>query len=182
MGSLWHQLQIEWEAVTETPLLSFFVWIVGLIVIWLLVDKYYRSRIETRDDLLRMYQQKLGLGPHSKKTYSRLKNSELKEKVLNLAQNIRAFTAMAGSQISADPDNFAKFWPYVGGQYANSYKVESVLLRDEIVSRLSQGAREAYQKSDPKGAMAFVYQNPVNTGGMEMVADDLDKLARMLIS
>ncbi len=180
MDWLWPELQREWAVVRQTPLLSCLVWALGLVAILFLVNKFYRSRIAARDDLLQMYQEKLGLGPHKRKPYSKLSNRELRDKAAELAQGIRAFTAMAGSQVNADPSNFAKFWPYVAGQFANNFKVQCILLRDEIITRLAGSARETYKKSDLKGAIAFVYQNPVNTGGMEMVADDLDKMAKML--
>jgi len=182
MDWLWQQLQREWGLIRQVPLLFCSAWMLGLIATWVLVEKLYRSRLEARDDLLRGYQQKLGLGPFKKRAYSRLKNLELKNKAAELAQNIRAFTAMSGSQISAEPEKFSKFWPYVASQYSNDFKVASILLRDEILTRLSQNARGTYQKSDPKGTMAFVYQSPVHIDGMEMVADDLDKLAKILPS
>ena len=176
------QLQREWVVIRQVPLLFCFTWILGLIVIWVLVDKLYRSRLEARDEVLRGYQQKLGLGPFNKKAYSRVKNTELKNKAIQLAQNVRAFIAVANSQINADPANFSKFWPYVASQYTNDFKVNSVLLRDEMLTRLSQSTRRGYQQSDPKAMITFVYQNPVHTQAMEMVADDLDKLAKMLPS
>jgi hypothetical protein len=182
MDGVWQQLQREWGVIRQVPLLFCSTWMLGLIATWALVEKLYRSRLEARDDLLRGYQQKLGLGPFKKRAYSRLKNLELKNKAIELAQSIRAFTAMADSQISAESANFSSFWPYVASQYSNDFKVASVLLRDEILTRLSQSAGAIYQKSDPKGMMAFVYQNPVHTHSMEMVADDLDKLAKMLPS
>ncbi len=179
MDWVWQQLQREWVVIRQAPLLFCITWMLGLIVIWVLVDKLYRSRLEARDDLLRGYQEKLGLGPFRKGEYSKLKNLELRKKATQLAQSIRAFTAMAKSQISTDP---LKFWPYVASQYSNDFKVASVLLRDEILTRLPQSIRGAYQQSDPKGMVAFVYQNPVHTRSMEMIADDLDKLATMLPS
>ncbi len=182
MDLLWQQLQRGWAVIRQAPLLFCFAWTLGLIVIWVLVDKLYRSRIEARDDVLRGYQQKLGLGPFKKRAYSRLKNVDLKNKATELAQSIRAFTAMADSQINVDPANFSKFWPYAASQYSNDFKVMSILLRDEMLSRLPKTTRGPYQQSDPRGAMAFIYQNPVHTHAMEVVADDLDKLARMLPS
>jgi len=76
------------------------VWALGLVAILFLVNKFYRSRIAARDDLLQMYQEKLGLGPHQRKPYSKLSNRELRDKAAELAQGIRAFTAMAGSQVN----------------------------------------------------------------------------------
>lgn len=169
----------EWALIWQVPLVLCLVWTLGLIVIWLLVDKLYRRRIETRDDILRMYQEKLGLGPFKKRPYSKLKNPELRNKATQLAQSIQAFTAMAGSQISAESADPSRSWLYIASQYSNEFRVASVLLRDEMLSRLPKSTRGAY---DPKGTMAFVYQNPVHTHAMGMVADDLDKLAKMLPS
>lgn len=182
MGWVWQELQSEWAVVGQAPLFTCFVWAVGLVVIGLLMNRFYRYRLERREDVLRMYQQKLGLGPHKKSPYAKLKNKELREKATDLAQNIRAFTAVAESQLRASPADLGNFWPYVAGQFANSFKVESVLVRDEIMKRLEKTVRDAYQRSDPKGGLAFIYQNPVNTAGMEKVADDLDKLAKLLAS
>ncbi len=182
MDWVWQELQREWGVIWQVPLLFCSTWMLGLLATLFLVNKLYRNRLETRDDLLRGYQEKLGLGPFKKRAYSRLKNLELKNKAIELAQSIRAFAAMAESQVSGEPTNFLKVWPYVASQYSNEFKVASVLLRDEMLIRLSQGARGIYQKTDPKGTMAFVYQNPVYTQGMEMVADDLEKLAKMLPS
>jgi hypothetical protein len=179
MDWAWQQLQREWVVIRQVPLLFCLTWMLGLIVIWVLIDKLYKTRLEARDDLLRGYQQKLGLGPFKKGEYSKLKNLELRNKATELAQNIRAFTAMAKSQLSGDP---LKIWPYVASQYSNDFKVASVLLRDEMLTRLAQSVRRAYQQSDPKGMIAFVYQNPVHIQGMETVAADLDKLVKMLPS
>ncbi len=180
MDWVWQELQREWEVIRQVPLLFCTTWMLGLVALLFLVNKLYRSRLEARDDVLRGYQQKLGLGPFKKRAYSKLKNLDLKNNAIELAQSIRAFTAMAESQISGDPTNFFKVLPYVASQFSNEFKVAAVLLRDEMLTRLSESARGIYQKSDAKGTMAFVYQNPVYTQSMEMVADDLDKLAKML--
>src|SRR5574337_1781112 len=168
MDWVWQQLQREWGVIRQVPLLFCSAWILGLIVIWGLVDRLYRARLEAQDHLLRGDQQKLGLGPFRKRAYSKLKNLELRNKATQLAQSIHAFTAVADAQISAEPANFSKFWPYVASQYTNDFKVASVLLRDEMLTRLSQSAKGIYQQSDPKGMMAFVYQNPVHIHSMQM--------------
>ena len=88
MGWVWQELRQEWEIIRQMPLLFCLMWMLGLLVIWVLVDKLYRSRLEARDDLLRGYQEKLGLGPFRKGEYSKLKNLELRKKATQLAESI----------------------------------------------------------------------------------------------
>ncbi len=179
MDLIWRQLQMEWSVIRQIPLISGIVWLLGFAGFVYLVDWLYRARLAARDDLVRMYQQKLGLGPHKKRPYSKVKTKDLRGKAIELAQGIRAFIAMADAQASS-ADNLAKHLPYVASQYINNFKMESILLRDEIMLRLPKKDRETYQKSDPKGMVAFVYQNPVSTESMGMVVEDLDRLLRLL--
>ena len=72
MDLIWRQLQMEWSVIRQIPLISGIVWLLGFAAFVYLVDWLYRARLAARDDLVRMYQQKLGLGPHKKRPYSKV--------------------------------------------------------------------------------------------------------------
>jgi hypothetical protein len=57
-------------------------------------------------------------------------------------------------------------------QYNSKFKVDSILLRDELLSRLPQGSKEerAYN----------LYEHPTNPIGMEMVIVDLERMTKLL--
>ena len=61
MDLIWRQLQMEWSVIRQIPLISGIVLLLGFAVFVYLVDWLYRARLAARDDLVRMYQKKLGL-------------------------------------------------------------------------------------------------------------------------
>lgn len=59
-------------------------------------------------------------------------------------------------------------------EWERSFKVDAMLLRDELLSRLSLPAAEGHK--------AFIYERPTNFFGYDEVASDLERLAKTLIS
>jgi len=50
--------------IQAAPITMTFAWVIGLLVMWMIMDKYvYRQRLEAKDDLIKTYREKLGLLP-----------------------------------------------------------------------------------------------------------------------
>lgn len=57
-------------------------------------------------------------------------------------------------------------------EYDKRFKVETIVLRDELLTRLP---------NESKNEQGYArYEHPVNPIGMGMVADDLERLAKLL--
>jgi hypothetical protein len=158
------------------------------------------ERIQAKEDQLNDYRERLHLISESGTIYSRMTNDELKKKTFMLVSNIRDFlekTEAESSKIFAQ-DNYQyeqqmnkakteeerkQAWDLFvynrmksgsdsGSYFTRNFKTDSILLRDEMLSRLPKGSKndEAY----------FLYENPINTICMTMVTDDLERLAKSL--
>ncbi len=69
MDWLLGQLAKEKSMISGAPIIFAFTWAIGSILIWFVLEKYvYRSRLEAKDDLIRVYREKLGILPDSKST------------------------------------------------------------------------------------------------------------------
>lgn len=121
--------------------------------------------------------------------------SELREKALKLVADIREFigrhqrldrsTHDSRWLVSADAtdqeknrgwDEYARATINNGlernDEYSRRFKVEAIMLRDELRSRLPD-----YK---PENEAAFSYERPTNFFGFNFVADDLEKMAKAL--
>ncbi len=157
-----------------------------------------KGRLEAKDDQLDEYRERLKL-MHPNETgskYSRMTNDELKRRVLDMVDKIRTFHAETQQKsqrlILAERAYMMKVesaeeFEEIRNKYSNQimsesletsekynrrFKVDAILLRDEMLSRLPETAKNkrAY----------FVYEHPTNPIGMGMVADDLERLAKSL--
>src|SRR5262249_28120185 len=57
-------------------------------------------------------------------------------------------------------------------EYASRFKIKAIVLRDELLTRV--------QRPDPKTNWNARYEQPTNAIVMGMIADDLERLARLL--
>lgn len=123
-------------------------------------------------------------------------NEDLKDRALMLVANIREFLGLYQRQTQSiyenewsemtqakDKDDKQKLWNKftsaqrrlsndLNAEYDQRFKVDSILLRDELRSRLPD-----YK---PVRSDGFLYEHPTNPIGMGMVADDLEKMAKLL--
>jgi hypothetical protein len=60
----------------------------------------------------------------------------------------------------------------INNEYDSKFKVKAIVLRDELLTRV--------QHPDPKAHSHHMYEHPTNPIGKGMVADDLERLARLL--
>lgn len=121
--------------------------------------------------------------------------SELREKTLKLVADIREFTSRhrrletsihanrwLNASNATDQETSRGWNEYARNAIHNSYerndeydrrfKVEAIMLRDELRSRLPD-----YK---PENEAAFSYERPTNFFGFNFVADDLEKMAKAL--
>jgi hypothetical protein len=158
-----------------------------------------KERMEGKDDQLDDYRERLHLIPASGTKYSRLTNEELRTESLNLGAKLRKF--LAESQVEdrrvSDPerqkmvnapceDEKDRLWSIMtrsmimhiqklNNEYDQRFKVDTIILRDELASRLPERDRDQPSRFRPSS-----YEFPTNPIGMEMVADNLEELAKNL--
>lgn len=155
-----------------------------------------KERLEAKDDQLDEYRERLHLIPARGSEFSRLSHAELKGSAIEFVKSLRAWLAgwstedsrlhhrewVAMTSAPTDEEK-RRLWNESTGaimeryvkltaEYDERFKVDAILLRDEILSRLSAGSRN--------GAAQSLYEHPTNPIGMSMVADDLERLAKLL--
>jgi hypothetical protein len=156
-----------------------------------------REHLETKGAQLDEYRERLHLVAASGSKFSQLTHSELKTKALEFVRDLRGWLARRSAE---DSEQGHREWSEMGSapneeerqrlwhehtgasirrhseqdaEYDDSYKVDAILLRDEMLTRLpSEGAR--HRRWDT------YYEHPVNQIIMKRVADDLERLAKLL--
>ena len=155
----------------------------------------FKDRLNSKDEQLNDYRERLKLQPATDTSYSNLSNSELKNITLQKVNGIREFInqrqANDYENIFSRFDNFDKMnkeekqkkWQEdnkkmslqsleTNSQYDMKFKVDTILLRDEILTRLPK---------DIKRNREFeMYEHPTNILGIKMVVDDLERIAKSL--
>ena len=154
-----------------------------------------KERLEGKDAQLDEYRGRLHLIPVSGTSFSRLSNSELQRRVLDVVAEIRPFLAERGSRDRSllfartgrgremSDEERQRDWDAqtnallcnsfeTATDFDNRYKVNTILLRDELLSRLPDGSKNEREFR--------AYEHPTNPIGMRMVADDLERLAKSL--
>lgn len=120
---------------------------------------------------------------------SRISNAELQKRALELAKKIFDLAAEWRNDYSYNyrtvPQSREDFWKEAeessrrSGERMNRYnqeiRTDAIILRDEILSRLTQAERDAHTVTghDP-------YQLPVNSFGLDEVAMHLQRVAKLL--
>ena len=154
------------------------------------------ERLKAKDDQLDDYRERLHLISASGSKYSRLNHDELKQEAFDLVKRIRKFLT---EERKRDYSNFtvyqsqmhdaksdeerSRIWNdhtnkmLLGGlklntEYDNRFKIDAIIMRDELLSRLPKQAKNERAYS--------MYEHPTNPIGMGMVADDLEKLVKSL--
>lgn len=155
-----------------------------------------QERLKLKDDWISEYRERLGLSNPQRDLYSLFTRTELQSKCLSLVDRLRSFIAeekrkdsdlldsqfVAMSQAKSEEDR-KKLWHEYNAQsshqrnarinlYASTFKIDAILCRDELVSRL--------QPSLIKKDSFMTYEYPVNFFAYEEVADDLERMAKLL--
>lgn len=154
--------------------------------------KILKERINAKDDQLTEYRERLHLVHTTDTSYSLLTNQELRKKALSVTTQVRDFlkeqihigTSPYQEMSAAKSENERRrIWENYGNAFLRSmwkfksaydekFKVDTILLRDELLSRLPKDARDDKAYS--------MYEYPTNPLGMEMVAYDLERLTKSL--
>ncbi|MCS6897658.1 MAG: hypothetical protein NZM29_06750, partial [Nitrospira sp.] len=145
---------------------------------------------------LHEYRQRLHVVPATDTSYSRLTNEELQRKTLELIKEMGQFFVRAQTKqdqaISLQQEHTMRTRSEEGkteawqrstialmeslreanSEYESQFKVDAILPRDEILSRLP--------KQSKNEQASHLYEHPTNLLGMKEVADDLERLAKSL--
>ncbi len=203
MDALIAYIQKNWQILSSAPLTFIITLILAIVVAFLAVNwgyearfKLLQDRLSAKDDQLAEYRERLHLTPAKRGGYSKLSHAELKQKALELVQQIRIFLTknmteerkvsdsnwqqMVGAKTEEEKRRLwnegttfsIQFYTRINLEYDQQFKVDAILFRDEILSRLPK---------DSKDERAFRrYEHPTNPIGMGMVADDLERLTKSL--
>jgi hypothetical protein len=158
------------------------------------------NQLKGKDDQLSEYRERLHILPPAQSSYARLTNAELRQKASSVAQQLhqaierckKEDERLRDTRFSfpegASEEEKSRLWsqytqrmsqPFrtLLSDYNSHFKIEVILLRDELGSRLAggQGGASEWQffPNDP-------YENPVNLFGLEQVMSDLDTLIQLL--
>ena len=156
-----------------------------------------KDRIQAKDDQLDDYRERLHLTPASGSKFSKMTHQELKDSTLSLVKKLRDFlfntnqkskvvkdklwsqmveakTEEEKSRLwQAHTDAITQYSYTQRAEYEKKFKIDAILLRDEILTRIP---RDSINKS-----ISFsYYEYPTNYLVMKEVADDLERLAKLL--
>ena len=203
MKELIEYLQREWFTVSAAPV-TFLVasvlvgglayaasrWKHGAII------ELLRERIVAKDEQLDGYRERLHLVPAHGSEFSRLSHVELQKQSLQFVSSLRDWL---GKRRSQDSDRQHQQWLAMtsakgeadrkrlwdaqttdlmrssttfNNEYDAQFKVKAMVLRDELLTRV--------QLPDPTRIDNHMYEHPTNPIGMGMVADNLERMARLL--
>ncbi len=155
-----------------------------------------KGRMEIKNEQLVEYRERLRLIPSDATQFTKLTNKELQAKSLKLVQELRTFLSEREKRqreilFSGWRQNYKnlteeqrqKAWNeetktsmidslQTNADYDAKFKVDAILLRDELLSRLPKGSKNEREYR--------TYEHPTNPIGMGMVADDLERMAKLL--
>jgi hypothetical protein len=196
-------LQKEWGTVSGAPV-TFVVasiFVAGLAYAasrWRhnAIIELLRERIVAKDEQLDGYREKLHLIPAHGSEFSRLSHAELQKEALRFVSSLREWLAARRNQDSdrqhqqwlamtnaKDEAQRKQLWDAqttdsvrssmtFNNEYDAKFKVKAMVLRDELLTRVPH--------PDPGHRAHRMYEHPTNPIGMGMVADDLERMARLL--
>ena len=167
---------------------------------WFLKEKteVMEQRMQAKDDQLDEYRERLKMIPPDQtgSVYSKMTHNELKKSALDLVNQIREFLSkdqkrslvlslsqQAQMMKAKSEEERREIWSKFTNkllsessetrtEYDRRFKVEGILLRDELLSRLPGTVKN--ERADS------LYEHPTNPIGMGMVADDLERMAKSL--
>lgn len=196
-------IQTNWETLKSAPLVFVSTIVLAVVLAFFVLKWRYNSiveilnqRLAAKDDQLVEYRERLHLTPTTDTSYSRLTNNELKQKALEVVSQTRDFlrernerhTRLRDSEweemsAAKSEEEKHRIWnkfvtitmkssQKLRSDYEEKFKVDTILLRDELLSRLPKDAQDDNSYS--------MYEHPINPICMEIVATDLERLAKSL--
>ncbi len=193
----------EWEVLRQAPMAFVLLFVLAVGAAFVFARWSYVRQIETlnerlraKDDQLVDYRERLHLAPTDQTSYSRVSNSELRQRASAVVAQMREFLASYHKQSGLAMSNQSEemrnaksdverqsIWNRytaaliresytVTSEYDRRFKVDTIVLRDELLSRLPQSARIQQ--------LGVSYEHPTNPIGMGMVTDDLERLTTLL--
>jgi len=141
------------------------------------------DRIASKNDLLDSYRERVYEIKARGSKYSGMALEDLKSEALKFSTNLRSFIKsnhkkMNSLIFSNEQDNskinikaLNDFGIMLNSEYNIKYKVDAILLKDELFSRLPDKTQRGKE---------YLYDNPTNLIGMEIVATDIERLAKLL--
>jgi len=148
----------------------------------------YGERLISKDEQLNEFRKRLGIIEKDQTSFTILTNKELKEKALKIVAGIRELLnqyrlksdeiTYARNPKNWDESNFksSKLSTELMNDYKNNFKMDALLLRDEILSRLSKKTKKNRNKYAHDS-----YERTVNMLGIEDIVDDLERITKLLI-
>lgn len=210
MEKLIRFFESEWNTLSNAPLTFLLLVVISFLAAFWIINWRYesiveqlreqintlRGRLQSKDDQLGDYRERLKIIPTDHTAYSNLTNNELRDKTLSLVEDIRNFlrnrrkkqnkihfqkTRKSHEQMTEEEKE--KEWQKetqellqdsfeTNSTYEEKFKVDTILLRDELLSRLPKDLKNEQNFS--------TYEHPTNPIGMGIVADDLERLAKSL--
>lgn len=203
MKELIEFIQREWATIATAP----FTFILALALICGLayaasrwrysgIIELLRERLLAKDQQLDEYRERLHLAPAHGSEFAKQSHTELQVEALKFVSGLREWLATRGAQDSqrqhqqwvtmnraTDEAQRKQLWDAHASdllssstarnhEYDAKFKVKAIVLRDELLTRV--------QHPDPKSHTLQMYEHPTNPIGMGMVADDLERMARLL--
>ena len=203
-------IQKEWAVLSSAPLTFFVTAVLTFGLAFIIARWYFSRTINEMRAAAETLNQRLLLKAEQMETYKEraLKydekvnqivtsgNDNLKDRVLTLVANIRELLNRYQHQNQSihesewsemtqakDESEKQKLWNKftsaqmrvsndLNAEYDRRFKVDTILLRDELRSRLPDYKPEREDR--------FLYEHPTNPIGMGMIADDLEKMAKLL--
>jgi hypothetical protein len=203
LKELVESIQREWATIANAP----FTFILFAVLIFALayaasrwkhgaIIELLRERLAAKDQQLDEYRERLHLAPARGSEFAKLSHAELQTEALKFIDSLREWLGARRAQDSqrqhqqwvamihaTDEAKKKQLWDAHTGdlissstalknEYDAKFKVKAIVLRDELLTRV--------QHPDPKAHAHHMYEYPTNPIGMGMVADDLERLARLL--
>lgn len=155
-----------------------------------------RERLAAKDQQLGEYRERLLLVPAQGSAYAKQSHAELQSEALRFVTSLREWLTLHRTQDSqrqhqqwvamthaTDEAQKKQLWDAHTGdliassmalnnEYDAKFKVKAIVLRDELLTRVKH--------PDPAAQAHHMYEHPTNLIGMNMVADDLERLAHLL--
>ena len=199
MDWIFSQIERGWTMIKDAPVLAVALLVLGFLGgIYFRNERIsvMDERLKGKDDQLSDYRERLHLIPIAGTSYSRLTNNELRQKTLAVVSRTREFLLRADQQDRAMSDReFSDFvsaksedekkqiWlrnaasgsqrsVQISFEYEKEFKTDSILLRDELLSRLPKGLRDDRAYS--------MYEHPINSIARHLAVDDLERMAKVL--
>ncbi len=203
MKELLEYLQKEWGTISAAPF-TFFVACVLVAGLAYAASRWkhsaiidlLRERIVAKDEQLDGYRESLHLVPAHGSEFSRLAHAALQKEALQFVSSLREWLGNRRSQDSesqnqqwlamtnaTNEEERKRLWDAqttesirssttLNNEYDSRFKAKAMVLRDELLTRV--------QHPEPKNNAPHMYEHPTNPIGMGMVADDLERMARLL--